>query len=176
MYDIRSVISRSDELKAWTAISAFQTNDKGELIYRIEDMHNCVREMISFFTKVSEGGLKSLEPKPDYCKVRYSDVDSFIKEVNVRDCLKWRGHDVSYRARLKVMEVMSRLPNIVAEHADNLDQSEILIPDMDEASLKAVLAFAASIESVANAEKKAKVCEKIGWVWTHYQASKEPAK
>ena len=166
---------KSDELKAWVAISAFQLNDKGEVIYRIEDISNCIREMIDFFTKVSEDLLKSREPKQDYSQVRFADVDSFIKEVDVKDCLKWRCHDVGYRARLKVMEVMSRMPNIVAEYAENYEQTEKETPQIDEAALKAVLAFAASIDTVTNAEKKAIMCQKIGWVWTHYQASKQTA-
>ena len=166
----------SDEMKAWVAISAFQSNDKGELIVKFEDTSSSFREMISFITKVKKDQLTFSEPKQDYSQVRFADVDSFIKDVDVKECLKWRSHNIGYRARLKVMEVLTRIPNIVVEYADNYEPAEKEIPQMDQAALKAITAFAASIDSATNAEKKAIAVQKVGWIWTHYQANKETQK
>ena len=92
--NLRSALMLSDEMKAWVAISAFQSNDKGELIVKFEDTSSSFREMISFITKVKKDQLTFSEPKQDYSQVRFADIDSFIKDVDVKDCLKWRSHNI----------------------------------------------------------------------------------
>lgn len=171
--NFRSVLQKSDELKVWVAMSAFQPNEKGELIYRFEDLSSCLREMINFIMNVPKGALKKLEPKLDYTVIRFKEVDRFIQEVDVKDCLEWRSHNIGYLGRIKMMELLARLPIKLSEIADILDQTEIEKPELDETALKAAMMFAASVDSIEKVEKKLILSQKIGWIWRLYQAEKK---
>lgn len=170
--NFRSLLQKSDELKVWGAISAFQPNEKGELIHRFEDLSGCFREMINFIVNVPKNALKKLEPKQDYTVIRFKEVDSFIQEVNVKECLEWRSHNIGYVGRIKMMELLARLPIKLSEIADQLDQTESTKQELDETALKAAMMFAASVDSIQDVEKKLIVTQKIGWIWGLYQAEK----